>query len=63
MSCPVTCYYRLSGTTGYCRLLPDGTISKNLGSLQRSLAICSIRTAILQHAIDIYSSNCVPSCY
>eukprot|EP00954_Amorphochlora_amoebiformis_P013834 1085906-Amorphochlora_amoeboformis.AAC.1 len=46
----------LPGTTGSYR------ISRNLQTLQRSPAICSIRTTILEHAIDIYSSNCVPSC-
>eukprot|EP00954_Amorphochlora_amoebiformis_P026562 1380088-Amorphochlora_amoeboformis.AAC.1 len=50
-------------TTGYCRLLPDDTISKNLRNLQKSLAICSMRTAILQHVTDIYSSNWIPLYY
>eukprot|EP00954_Amorphochlora_amoebiformis_P026063 1376990-Amorphochlora_amoeboformis.AAC.1 len=62
---PVTTGYChvLSVTARFCRSLPGETISKNLGiscDLQLSVVI---RTAILQHAIDIYSSNCIPSYY
>eukprot|EP00954_Amorphochlora_amoebiformis_P021644 1347922-Amorphochlora_amoeboformis.AAC.1 len=49
-----------SVTTGYYRLLPDEIISNNLRNLQRSPAVYNIHTTILQHAIDIYSSNSSP---
>eukprot|EP00954_Amorphochlora_amoebiformis_P000449 34802-Amorphochlora_amoeboformis.AAC.1 len=46
----------------YHRLLLGTTRSDDLQESRESPAIYGLR-AIFQHAIDIYSSNCVPSCY
>eukprot|EP00954_Amorphochlora_amoebiformis_P014808 1157929-Amorphochlora_amoeboformis.AAC.1 len=53
MSRSVTVYIWNPDTTGYYPVLPARKSPSNPRDLQRSLAICSIRTAILQHAIDL----------
>eukprot|EP00954_Amorphochlora_amoebiformis_P008444 655756-Amorphochlora_amoeboformis.AAC.1 len=48
-------------TTGYYPVLPGTTGCDDLQESPESQAppaICSKRTTILQHAINIYSSNC-----